>query len=495
MYHCEEEARQEGIRLLEAHVKLLREARATLSARRLDRTACADRKGGERLLQEIEKVEERLEIWQKAYECQYLQGNNIWDVLRNEEIEQNGETSRAREDEAEESGKVPENSPKAIENEKYKTENATLWEGDEEDEGKNKELTRERDDKAFMNCNDQIYKINRENEAKFGNETANQESDVKFGAEKKKAQEALRPAGDDRRGQKRQLEEIDEGEEESRKRRKVMSPEGSSPKPTESCRVLVQNLPLAVPYSEFRAYFMKFGTVYKVFLKPGHGCGFVIYENESIADLVCNLQHKIGGNELKVMRDAPRPATHVPSCPEATASQDSEVFVFGLPRQADPQALSSVLSVFGPVVSVKQPCRKTYAFVRFENESSKEAALQARTVTFNNRTVVIRQTRTSSEEEKTEGKGDAVQEAAVTDSDRSRKGYQVFMFGVTIPMDLHGFKQGLARFGTVVSAYMPEDRNYAFVGFEKEESQQAAIEAGNISLPCGRVVIKPVSRR
>uniref|UniRef100_A0A0P4VZP3 RRM domain-containing protein n=1 Tax=Scylla olivacea TaxID=85551 RepID=A0A0P4VZP3_SCYOL len=495
MYHCEEEARQEGIRLLETHVKLLREARAALSARRLDKTAITDRRGGERLLQEIEKVEERLEAWQKAYECQYLQGSNIWDVLRDEEIERNGETSQERDEE--ESGKMFDNSPKAIENEKYKTENAILWkEGEEDDEGKNKQMTKERDDKTFLSYNDQIYRSNGGNETKFGSETASQESDVKFGAENEKAQEELRPVGVDRRSQKRQLEETDEEEEESVKRRKVVSPEGSTPKPMESYRVLVQNLPLTTPYNEFRTYFMKFGTVYKVFLKPGHGCGFVIYENESIADLVCSLQHKLGGNELKVMRDTPRPPTYVPPpCPEPTGSQDSEVFVFGVPRETDPQALSSVLSVFGPVVSVKQPCRKTYAFVRFENETSKEAALQARTATLNNRTVVIRRTRTSTEEEKIIGKGEAVQAAAITEPDRVRKGYQVFVFGVTIPMDLHGFKQSLARFGTVVSAYMPEDRNYAFVGFETEESQQAAIEAGSVSLPCGRVVIKPVSRR
>ncbi|MPC48563.1 Nuclear polyadenylated RNA-binding protein 4 [Portunus trituberculatus] len=494
MYHCEEEARQEGIRLLEVHVKLLREARAALSARRLDMTASIDRRGGERLLQEIEKVEERLETWQKAYECQYLQGTSIWDVLRKEEIERDGETNQEREDEGEESGRVSENSLKAMENEKSKTENAIhSEEGDEDDEDKNKQMTKERDDKTFMSLNDQKYKNNGENTTKFGNETASQESDVKFRAEKEEAQEALRPAGDDRRDQKRHLEEADEGEEESGKRRKVVSPEAKS---MECCRVLVQNLPLAIPYSEFRTYFMRFGTVYKVFLKPGHGCGFVIYENESIADLVCSLQHKLGGNELKVMREIPRPATHVPPpCLEPTSSQDSEVFVFGVPWETDPQTLSSVLSVFGPVVSVKQPCRKTYAFVRFENETSKEAALQARTATLNNRTVVIRRTRTSSEEEKTTGRGEAVQSSAVTELDRIRKGYQVFVFGVTIPMDLHGFKQSLARFGTVVSAYMPEDRNYAFVGFETEESQQSAIEAGTISLPCGRVVIKPVSRR
>ena len=495
MYHCEEEARQEGIRLLEAHVKLLREARAALGARRLDKTGSIDRKGGERLLQEIEKVEERLETWQKTYECQYLQGNNIWDVLRNEEIERIGETSQDREDEEEENGKVPENSPKAIENEKYKTENSIHSEEGDDDDGKNKQYTKEGDDKTFLTYDNQIHKNNEENKVKFGNETVSHKSDVNFGAEKGEAQEALRPAGGDRKKQKRHLEETYESEEESGKRRKVVSPEGT-PKPIESCRVLVQNLPLAIPYGEFRAYFMKFGTVYKVFLKPGHGCGFVIYENKNIVDLVCSLQHRLGGNELKVVRETPRPTTHVPAYfPEPTGSQDPEVFVLGVPWETDPQALSSAMSVFGPVVSVKQPCRKTYAFVRFENESSKEAALQARTTTLNNRTVIIRRTRTSSEEEKSTGRGETAQPLAFTEQDRVRKGYQVFVFGVTIPMDLHGFKQSLASFGTVVSAYMPEDRNYAFVGFETEESQQAAIETGAISLPCGRVVIKPVSRR
>lgn len=502
MDHPEEKARQEGIRLLEVHVKLLREARAALRSHSITSMegTSNNQKGGERrLLDEIEKLEQKIKTWQKAYEDEYLQGNNIWDIIRKEEAEQNTLATQKikeekEEEEEKEEGRMTDYHAKKLKDiEKCNTENVTVVKKEEEkdQELEEEQITQEKEQKACLNKQCEIDKGHKiQNKIEEEKEILNQESNVKLVTEKEERKETMRPAENEGRSRKRLMEETDEEEEENIKKRKVSSPDGS--RQVDGYRVLVQNLPLTVQYNDFRNYFSQFGNVNKVFLRTGSGCGFVIYESEPIADLVCTLQHQLGEQEVRVVKDAARPAP-LP-CPEPS-NQDFEVFVFGVPPGTDPQVIRSALASFGPVASVTQPTGKNYAFVGFESESGKEAALQARSVTFNNVTVIIRKTRTYSEEGKASNKAEAAKEAAVTTPERPKKGYQVFVFGVNIALDLYGFKLGLAKFGTVVSAYMPEDKNYAFVGFETEEGQQAALDAGFVNLPYGRAVIKPVLKK
>ena len=496
MYRSEEEACQEGIRLLEAHVKLLREARATLrcqSTTSIDGNTNNQEESEDRLQNEIEKVEEKIKTWQNVYEDVYLQGNSIWDIIRKEVAEQTKDIKQEMEEEEEEAEKkereisemMTENHSKELRDNKKCNKENIIHEKIEDKEGKEdneEQIAEEKEQKIICNKRFEINKnLEEVNEKEIGKETINQELDMKL--IEKTVKQTLLPAEDNGRSTKRQLKETDEKEEESVKRRRVVSPDGPL-KRLEGYKVLVQNLPLTIEYNDLRNYFMKFGTVNRVFLKAGSGCGFVTYQSEEIVDLVCSLEHRVCDHDVKVVRDT-FVTTPLPG-PESR-NQDLEVFVFGLPCGIEAQEqIHSALAIFGPVVSVKQHSKKNYAFVRFETESCKEAAVKARTVTINNKQLNIR--RTASKEE-------AAKEATVTSREYSKKGYQVFLFGVSAPLDFQGFKLALSKFGTVVSVYMPEDKNYAFVGFETEDSQRAALEAGTVNLPYGRAFIKSVTRK
>ena len=60
----------------------------------MDGNTSHQKAGENTLLDEIEKVEQRIETWQKAYEDEYLQGDSLWDIIRKEEAEQNGDGPR-----------------------------------------------------------------------------------------------------------------------------------------------------------------------------------------------------------------------------------------------------------------------------------------------------------------------------------------------------------------------------------------------------------------
>lgn len=473
-----EKARQEGIRLLEVHVRLLKEARAALSSQNLG--------AKNKLMDEIDKVEKNIELWRKNYQNLYLRGNNLWDLIaEEEELDRNRKMGQKTTEKADDKIKT-ENSPQKLKETKKRNLQKDRYEKEEGEEIIIHEEQRAISSKELTS----VSMFVKENGKSKNDQIMNQEAS-QLKENNKKVEETFRSYEEEEKSQKRQLEYEMKDSNESIKRKKCEGAETSVARQTKGHRVLVQNISLSVQYTELRAYFSKFGPVSKVYLKIGTGSGFVIYESEDIADFVCSLQHRLGEQEVRVMKDTTR---QQPSAGPAPAGQDYAVFVFGVTTTTDSQLLRSAMATFGPVKNVSRPAGKNYAFVTFERESSMEAALQARKVPFNGVTLVIRRTKTCSEKGKSREDG-AVKEAAVVTSAKPKKGFQVFLCGITIPMDLQGFQMGLAQFGSVVYAYMPEDKNYAFVGFDTQEAQHAALEAGAVNLPSGRAIIRPAMRQ
>ncbi|XP_050700742.1 nucleolin-like [Eriocheir sinensis] len=480
MQRPEEDARQEGIRLLEVHVKLLREARAALYSQNLG--------AKNKLLEEIEKVEKKIEVWRKRYEDLYLQGNDLWSLVEEEEdLERKRKMDQKMKEEGEDRIREENPSKKLEEIKKRNLEKKHEIEAVKE-KATESEKQRAMSGEPLTPAATLVKDIGGEKREQIINQ-----EDSQLVKEDKEVKEALGPHESEGKDRKRQHEEeMEDGEQESVKRRKAGGADTPVARQSKSYRVLVQNISPSVQYTELRTYFSTFGAVSKVYLRSGTGSGYVIYESEAVVDLVCSLQHRLGEQDVRVMKDTVR---HNPPAGPEPASPENAVFVFGVTPGTDAQALSSALASFGPVAKVSRPVGKSYAFVKFEKESGMEAAIKARKVPLNGGTLVIRPMKVSSEEGKTSREDGAAKEAAVVTSAKPKKGHQVFLCGLTIPMDLHGFQMGLAQFGRVVDAYMPEDKNYAFVGFDTEEAQQAAIKAGAVSLPGGRAIIRATTRR
>lgn len=479
MQRPEEDARQEGIRLFEVHVKLLREGRAALYSQNL--------RAKSKLLEEIEKVEKKIEVWRKRYEDLYLQGNDLWSLVEEEEaLERKRKMDQKVKEERDERNREESSSKKLKEIKDRNLEKKYEIKAGNENATEN-EKQRGMPSKPLTPAATLVKDIGGETKEQIMNQ-----ENLRLLKEDTEVKEALGQHESKGKDRKRQREDMEDSEEESAKRQKDGGTDTPVARPPRSHRVLLQNVSASVQYTELRTYFSMFGAVSKVYLNSGAGSGYVIYESEAVVDLVCGLQHHLGEQEVRVMKDAVR---HNPPAGPAPTSPGYAVFVFGVTPATDAQELRVALASFGPVTKVSRPVGKSYAFVKFEKESSMEAAIKARRVPLNGGRLVIRPTKVSSKEGKTSREDVAAKEAAVVTPTRPKKGHQVFLCGLTIPMDQHGFQMALEQFGRVVDAYMPEDKNYAFVGFDTEEAQQAAIKAGAVNLPGGRAIIRTAARR
>lgn len=153
-------------------------------------------------------------------------------------------------------------------------------------------------------------------------------------------------------------------------------------------RLFVGQLPPQVTEQDLNDYFVKFGEITDVFLphasnKPRRIAFVTFAEKTSLYQALAEKEAQILGETATLTQAVPKGAPP-PAGSRREESNNSRVFLNGLPNGTTNDALKAFFSAFGQVKDVfyKQP--NSYGFVTFETEAEMFAALAQKPLVFNN---------------------------------------------------------------------------------------------------------------
>lgn len=177
---------------------------------------------------------------------------------------------------------------------------------------------------------------------------------------------------------------------------------------SQSLRLFVGGIAKPITQASLSDYFARFGTVVDVLicLHPGtmqsKGFGFVTYADEEDACSVLQSasDHFIHGVRLHVKRAIPR--KEAIAKPAESRVTCRKLFVDGLPHDVDKQRLREYFSMFGTVeeLTIMHKIKKKkslFAFILFEDGHDTRPLLEASTVVFEGRELIIRKALTKKE--------------------------------------------------------------------------------------------------
>ncbi|KAK4314230.1 hypothetical protein Pmani_014473 [Petrolisthes manimaculis] len=155
----------------------------------------------------------------------------------------------------------------------------------------------------------------------------------------------------------------------------------------DGAKILVQCIPPEANVRTLRKYFCSFGHILFVYRNHIVNKGFIIFERKKAADRVLRENHQILGKPVIVSRAPPEISSKTPTTQKL--QQSFHIFVSPINTSDDVSKLTKVLSKYGSLSSIVHPPNKTFAFVKFAEESSATPALSAGFVYLDSKTKVF----------------------------------------------------------------------------------------------------------
>ncbi|KAK3861387.1 hypothetical protein Pcinc_032653 [Petrolisthes cinctipes] len=143
----------------------------------------------------------------------------------------------------------------------------------------------------------------------------------------------------------------------------------------DGAKILVQCIPPEANVKTLRKYFCSFGHILFVYRKHNGNKGFIIFDRKKAADKVLREDHQILGIPVIVSRAPPLNSSKTPTAQKL--QQSFHIFVSPINTSDDVSKLTKVMSKYGRLSSILHPPNKTFALVKFAEESSATPALSA----------------------------------------------------------------------------------------------------------------------